>query len=73
MGLGKTLTMISLILSQKAKGKEEGERKEEKKLEKWISKNGKFKKKKIFLLRFRLLVVLAFIRLNVEKKICPSV
>lgn len=46
MGLGKTLTMISLILSQKAKGKEEGERKEEKKLEKWISKNGKFKKKK---------------------------
>lgn len=39
MGLGKTLTMISLILSKKAKGKEEDEKKEEKKLEKWISKN----------------------------------
>lgn len=43
MGLGKTLTMISLILSKKAKGKEEDEKKEEMKLEKWISKNGKFK------------------------------
>lgn len=40
MGLGKTLTMISLILSKKAKGKEEDEKNEEKKLEKWISKNG---------------------------------
>lgn len=41
MGLGKTLTMISLILSKKAKGKEEDEKKKEIKLEKWISKNGK--------------------------------
>ncbi|XP_075887044.1 transcription termination factor 2 isoform X1 [Nelusetta ayraudi] len=39
MGLGKTLTMISLILSKKAKGKEGDEKKEDKKLEKWISKN----------------------------------
>ncbi|XP_062258692.1 transcription termination factor 2 [Platichthys flesus] len=38
MGLGKTLTMISLILAKKIKAKEEGEKKEEKKLEKWISK-----------------------------------
>lgn len=43
MGLGKTLTMISLILSKKAKGKEGDEKKEEKKLEKWISKNGTLK------------------------------
>lgn len=40
MGLGKTLTMISLILSKKNKEREEDEKKEEKKLEKWISKNG---------------------------------
>lgn len=40
MGLGKTLTMISLILAKKIKGKEEAEKKEVKKLEKWISKTG---------------------------------
>ncbi len=40
MGLGKTLTMISLILAQKIKAKEEDEKKEEKKLEGWISKTG---------------------------------
>lgn len=40
MGLGKTLTMISLILSKKNKEREEDEKKEDKKLEKWISKNG---------------------------------
>lgn len=40
MGLGKTLTMISLILDKKNKEKEEEEKKEEKKLEKWISKTG---------------------------------
>uniref|UniRef100_A0A3B4UJ50 Transcription termination factor 2 n=1 Tax=Seriola dumerili TaxID=41447 RepID=A0A3B4UJ50_SERDU len=38
MGLGKTLTMISLILAKNIKAKEEDEKKEEKKLEKWISK-----------------------------------
>uniref|UniRef100_A0A3B4YAT9 Transcription termination factor 2 n=1 Tax=Seriola lalandi dorsalis TaxID=1841481 RepID=A0A3B4YAT9_SERLL len=38
MGLGKTLTMISLILAKNIKVKEEDEKKEEKKLEKWISK-----------------------------------
>uniref|UniRef100_A0A7N8WW11 Transcription termination factor 2 n=1 Tax=Mastacembelus armatus TaxID=205130 RepID=A0A7N8WW11_9TELE len=38
MGLGKTLTMISLILIQKIRGREDEEKKEEKKLEKWISK-----------------------------------
>lgn len=40
MGLGKTLTMISLILAKKNKEREEDEKKEDKKLEKWISKNG---------------------------------
>lgn len=40
MGLGKTLTMISLILSKRNKEREEDEKKEDKKLEKWISKNG---------------------------------
>lgn len=40
MGLGKTLTMISLILAKKIKGKEGAEKKEVKKLEKWISKTG---------------------------------
>lgn len=44
MGLGKTLTMISLILSKKIEGKEKDEKKEEKRLEKWISKNGNWKK-----------------------------
>lgn len=42
MGLGKTLTMISLILAKKIKGKEEDEKKEVKKLEKWISKTGNY-------------------------------
>lgn len=40
MGLGKTLTMISLILSKRNKEREEDKKKEDKKLEKWISKNG---------------------------------
>lgn len=40
MGLGKTLTMISLILAKKKKKEEEDEKKEEEKLEKWISKTG---------------------------------
>ncbi|XP_068593168.1 transcription termination factor 2 isoform X2 [Cebidichthys violaceus] len=39
MGLGKTLTMIALILAKKIKAKEEVEKKEEKKLEGWISKS----------------------------------
>ncbi|XP_022074147.1 transcription termination factor 2 [Acanthochromis polyacanthus] len=38
MGLGKTLTMIALILAKKIKAKEEDGKKEEKKLEAWISK-----------------------------------
>ncbi|XP_044072783.1 transcription termination factor 2 [Siniperca chuatsi] len=38
MGLGKTLTMISLMLAKKIKAKQEDEKKEEKKLESWISK-----------------------------------
>uniref|UniRef100_A0A3P8U429 Transcription termination factor 2 n=1 Tax=Amphiprion percula TaxID=161767 RepID=A0A3P8U429_AMPPE len=38
MGLGKTLTMIALILAKKIKAKEEDGKKEEKKLETWISK-----------------------------------
>ncbi|XP_008279815.1 transcription termination factor 2 [Stegastes partitus] len=38
MGLGKTLTMIALILAKKIKAKEDDEKKEEKKLETWISK-----------------------------------
>lgn len=42
MGLGKTLTMISLILTKKNNEKEEADKKEEKKLEKWISKAGNF-------------------------------
>lgn len=42
MGLGKTLTMISLILAKKIKGKGEDEKKEVKKLEKWISKTGNY-------------------------------
>ncbi len=42
MGLGKTLTMISLILSQKIKAKEENEKKEEKKVDGWISKTGDY-------------------------------
>lgn len=42
MGLGKTLTMISLILSQKIKAKEESEKKEEKKVDGWISKTGNY-------------------------------
>lgn len=41
MGLGKTLTMISLILSKKMKAKEEDEKKEEKKQDIWVSKTGK--------------------------------
>lgn len=40
MGLGKTLTMISLILAQKIKTEEKDEKKEEKKVESWISKAG---------------------------------
>lgn len=40
MGLGKTLTMISLILTKKANEKGKNEKKEVKKLEKWISKTG---------------------------------
>ncbi|XP_075967707.1 transcription termination factor 2 [Anarhichas minor] len=39
MGLGKTLTMIALILAKKIKAKVEVEKKEEKKLEGWISKS----------------------------------
>ncbi|XP_045910598.1 transcription termination factor 2 [Micropterus dolomieu] len=39
MGLGKTLTMISLILAKKIKAKQEDGKKEEKKLESWISKS----------------------------------
>lgn len=42
MGLGKTLTMISLILTKKNNEKEEADKKEVKKLEKWISKAGNF-------------------------------
>lgn len=42
MGLGKTLTMISLILHQKKKAKVEDEKKEEKKLDKWLSKTGNY-------------------------------
>lgn len=42
MGLGKTLTMISLILTKKANEKGENEKKEVKKLEKWISKTGNY-------------------------------
>uniref|UniRef100_A0A8C6LE74 Transcription termination factor 2 n=1 Tax=Nothobranchius furzeri TaxID=105023 RepID=A0A8C6LE74_NOTFU len=38
MGLGKTLTMIALILAKKIKAKEEDQRKEEKKLQTWLSK-----------------------------------
>ncbi|KAI3355711.1 hypothetical protein L3Q82_004301 [Scortum barcoo] len=38
MGLGKTLTMISLILAKKLETKQENEKKEEKKLDGWISK-----------------------------------
>ncbi|KAM4730767.1 LOW QUALITY PROTEIN: transcription termination factor 2 [Anableps anableps] len=38
MGLGKTLTMISLMLTKKIEAKKEGEKKEEKKLDSWISK-----------------------------------
>lgn len=38
MGLGKTLTMIALILAKKTKAKEEEVKKEEKKLDDWISK-----------------------------------
>lgn len=40
MGLGKTLTMIALILAQKKKQKEE---EKDTKLEGWISKNGNIK------------------------------
>lgn len=40
MGLGKTLTMISLILAMKRKAKEEDGKKEEEKLERWLSKTG---------------------------------
>lgn len=42
MGLGKTLTMISLILTKKANEKGEDDKKEVKKLEKWISKTGNY-------------------------------
>lgn len=42
MGLGKTLTMISLILTIKADEKGENEKKEVKRLEKWISKTGNY-------------------------------
>lgn len=42
MGLGKTLTMISLILAKKMETKEEGEKKEKKKAESWISKSGNY-------------------------------
>uniref|UniRef100_A0A665V2D8 Transcription termination factor 2 n=1 Tax=Echeneis naucrates TaxID=173247 RepID=A0A665V2D8_ECHNA len=38
MGLGKTLTMIALILTKKIKAKEGDEKKEQKKVEKWLSK-----------------------------------
>lgn len=41
MGLGKTLTMIALILAQKKKQKEEEEK--DTILEGWISKNGNIK------------------------------
>lgn len=41
MGLGKTLTMIALILTKKMKAKKEDEKKEEeKKEESWLSKTG---------------------------------
>lgn len=40
MGLGKTLTMISLILTQKKKKKKEEDEKKEKQLDKWLSKTG---------------------------------
>lgn len=40
MGLGKTLTMISLILTQKKKNKKEEDEKKEKQLDKWLSKTG---------------------------------
>lgn len=42
MGLGKTLTMISLILTKKGNEKGENDKKEVKKLEKWISKTGNY-------------------------------
>ncbi|KAK5608860.1 hypothetical protein CRENBAI_019267 [Crenichthys baileyi] len=38
MGLGKTLTMICLMLNKKMEAKKEGEKKEEKKLDLWLSK-----------------------------------
>lgn len=40
MGLGKTLTIIALILAKNIKAKVEDETKEEKKQEKWFSKMG---------------------------------
>lgn len=40
MGLGKTLTIISLILTKKGNEKDKDDKKEVKKLEKWISKTG---------------------------------
>jgi len=43
MGLGKTLTMIALILAFKKtpkKKEEEEEEEKDKKLENWLSKNG---------------------------------
>lgn len=40
MGLGKTLTMISLILAMKMKAKKDKEEMEEKKKDSWLSKTG---------------------------------
>lgn len=40
MGLGKTLTMISLILAMKMKAKKDKGEMEEKKKDSWLSKTG---------------------------------